>query len=90
MTSQSPALALEARANREHAKLARASDELHMLAGVVKHCDLPAEMKLRLFAALRAESEMLAAEQGRIDGMREAAALSRGKQWVTSGDEVGA
>ena len=87
MTSTSPAAALEARANREHAKLARAHEELVMLHGVVKHCDLPGEVKLRLYAALRAESDLIKADRERIDGLRKAAEISRGKQWVTSGDE---
>ena len=85
---QSPAHQLEARANREHAKLARARDELHMLHGVVKHCDLPSEIKLRLYGAIRQENDLLTAAQEQITGMRQAAALSRSKQWVTSGDEV--
>jgi hypothetical protein len=86
MTAQSPAAALEARANREHAKLTRASEELHMLHSVIKHSDLPSEVKLRLYGALRAENDLLAAQQERISGLRKAAEISRGKQWVTSGD----
>lgn len=83
----SPAAQLEARANREHQKLLRAHDELQMLHGVVKHANLPSDMKLRLYGAIRAENDLLTAEAVRIDGMRKAAEISRGKQWVTSGDE---
>ena len=42
--SQSPAAALEAKANREQAE---ARDELHMVLSVIKHSDLPAGIKLR-------------------------------------------
>lgn len=87
MTSISPAAQLEARANRENAKLLKAQDELHMLAGVIKHCDLPSEIKLRLYGALRTETDLLAAQQERISGLRKAAEISRSRQWVTSGDE---
>lgn len=86
MAVQSPATALAARADREIAKLARARDELNMLHGVIKHCEMPSEMKLRLWAAIRTEAERLNQEQTRIEGMRQAAALSRGRQWITSGD----
>ena len=87
MASQSPAAKLEARANRENAKLLKVRDELHVVAGIIKHSDLPPEMKLRLIGALRAEETLLAAEQDRIAGLRKAAEISRAKQWVTSGDE---
>lgn len=87
MNNLSPAAQLEARANREQAKLGKAATELHMVHGVVKHSELPGEIKLRLYAAIRAESDMITAEQNRIDGLRKAAQISRGKQWVTSGDE---
>lgn len=85
--SQSPALQMEAKANREAARLLKAHDELAVIAGVIKHSELPPEIKLRLAGALRAENELLAAEQLRIDGLRKAAQVSRGPQWVTSGDE---
>jgi hypothetical protein len=87
MTAQSPAAQLEARANREHTKLLKAQDELQMLAGVIKHCDLPSEIKLRLYGALRVENDLLTSAQERIAGLRKAAEISRSKQWVTSGDE---
>lgn len=87
MNNLSPAAQLEARANREHAKLAKARQELMMLHGVVKHCELPTEIKLRLYGALRQEADLIDNEQDRINGLRKAAEISRGKQWVTSGDE---
>jgi hypothetical protein len=87
MTNQSPAAQLEARANREHAKLMKARDELRMVHGIIKHSELPGEIKLRLAAALAAEDKLINAEHDRIAGLRKAAEISRGKQWVTSGDE---
>lgn len=87
MSNTSPAAQLEARANREHAKLLKAQDELHMLHAVIKHSDLPSEIKLRLYGALRAESNLLAAAQEQIAGLRKAAEISRSKQWITPGDE---
>jgi hypothetical protein len=87
LSNQSPALALEARANREQAKLMKAHDELQMVASVIKHSDLPGDVKLRLFAALKFENESINNEQSRIAGLRKGAELSRGKQWVTSGDK---
>lgn len=86
MTNQSPALAMEARANREHAKLLKALDELQIVAATITHSDLPAEVKLRLMGALRAESDLLRHDDARIAGLRKAAQISRGPQWVTSGD----
>lgn len=87
MNNLSPAAQLEARANREHAKLAKARQELHMLHGIVKHCELPSEIKLRLYGAIRQENDLLNAAQDQINGLRKAAEVSRGRQWVTSGDE---
>jgi regulator of protease activity HflC (stomatin/prohibitin superfamily) len=87
MTSQSPAAQLEARANRENAKLLKAQDELHVVAVTIKHSDLPPEVKLRLMGALRHENDLLLAEQERVAGLRKAAEISRSKQWVTSGDD---
>ena len=87
MTSQSPAAALEAKANREHTKLGKARDELHMVLSVIKHSDLPAGIKLRLYAAVRYENDMITADQERLNGLRKAAEISRAKQWVTSGDK---
>lgn len=87
MTAQSPAAQLEARANREHQKLLKALDELHMIHNVVKHSDLPSDMKLRLYGALRVENDMIHSDQERIAGLRKAAEISRSKQWVTSGDQ---
>ena len=87
MTGQSPAAKLEAKANREQSKLLKAHDELQMVASVVKHSDLPADVKIRLFSALKAENELIHQEQERINGFRQAAAISRGPQWVTSGDK---
>ena len=84
---QSPGAKLEARANREHAKLAKTRDELQLIHATIKHSDLPSEVKLRLYGAIRQESDLLAADAQRIDGLRQAAQLSRSKQWVTSGDE---
>lgn len=87
MTNQSPAAALEAKANREHTKLVKARDELHMVLAIIKHSDLPPEIKLRLYAAIRTEDSMITADQDRLNGLRKAAEISRGKQWVTSGDK---
>lgn len=87
MTNLSPAAKLEARANRENAKLVKAQGELRMLYGVIKHSELPPEIKLRLFAALGSENDLIHSETDRINGLRRAAEISRGKQWVTSGDE---
>lgn len=87
MTNQSPAAKLEAKANREQAKLFKARDELKMLHGIIKHSELPPEIKLRLFAALASENDLIHAESDRISGLRKAAEISRSKQWVTSGDE---
>lgn len=87
MTNLSPAAKLEARANRENAKLAKAQGELQMLYSVIKHSELPPEIKLRLCAALSAENDLIHSETGRIAGLRKAAEISRGRQWVTSGDE---
>lgn len=87
MTEQSPALQLEARANRAAAKITKARDALRILAGIVEHTeDLPAEVKLRLYGALKAENELLEADEARTDGLRKAAQISRSRQWVTSGD----
>lgn len=87
MTNLSPAAKLEARANREQAKLAKAHDELRVLHGIIKHSELPPEIKLRLSAALKAENDLIHNEVDRINGLRRAAEISRGRQWVTSGDE---
>jgi hypothetical protein len=82
----SPAVELEARANRKHQQLARARDELLMLHAATKRCDLPEDIKLRIRAYLRKESDLLQAELDRVDGQRQGAAISRARQWVTSGD----
>lgn len=88
MTGQpSPAIQLEARAKREHAKLVKAADELRMLHGVIKHSELPPEIKIRLYAVLHQENDLLDSEAQRIDGLRKAAEISRARQWVTSGDQ---
>ena len=87
MNNLSPAAQLEARANREHAKLAKARDELHLIHNTIKHSELPSEMKLRLYGAIRAENDLITAAETQINGLRKAAEVSRGKQWVTSGDE---
>lgn len=87
MTTQSPAVQMEARANREAAKLLSAEKELHVVATAVQRSELPMEIKLRLYAALSTERELLVTEGQRIEGLRQAAQLSRTRQWVTSGDE---
>lgn len=87
MNAQSPAAKLEARANRENAKLMRAREELEMIVSVVKHSELPSDMKLRLYGALRNENDLISFEQERINGLRKAAEISRGKQWVTHSED---
>ena len=87
MTSQSPAAKLEAKANRENTKLVKARDELHMVLAIIKHSDLPPEIKLRLYAAIRLEDGMITADQDRLNGLRKAAEISRSKQWIMSGDK---
>ena len=82
----SPAAQLIARANREEAKLLKAFDELQIVGATIKHSELPSEIKLRLFAALKTEHDLMHKEQDRINGLRKAAEISRGKQWITSGD----
>lgn len=86
MTNLSPAAKLEARANREQAKLAKAHEELRVLYGIIKHSDLPPEIKLRLFAALTTENDLIHNEVDRINGLRKAAQISRGPTWVTTRD----
>jgi len=86
VNEQSPALKLEARANRAAGLIRKARDELRTLAGIVQHSELPEPIKWRLYGALKAENEALELEEARNDGLRQAAQISRSKQWVTSGD----
>ena len=83
MTTQSPSAALTSKANREQAKLVRCYDELNKISVYVKDSDVLPDVKLRLYAALKAEYELLQSEQSRVAGFRKAAELSRGPQWVT-------
>jgi hypothetical protein len=86
MAGQSPAANFIARANREEAKLLKALDELQIVGLFIQHSELPKEIKFRLYSALKREHEMLNNDQARIDGLRKAAEISRGPQWITSGD----
>ena len=87
LTNLSPAAQLEAKANREHLKLLKVQDELQIIWSVIKRSDLPGHMKMRLYAAMKTENELLEQQQNRLAGMRQAAEISRGKQWVTYSDE---
>ena len=87
MSTQNPSAALIAKANREEAKLIKAYEDLHRIAGVIKQSDLPNEIKFRLYSALKNEHELINHDQERINGLRKAAEVSRGKQWITSGDK---
>lgn len=87
MGTQSPAANLIARANRAEAKLLKAFDELQVVGATIKHSELPSEVKLRLYSALKTEMDLMHREQERIDSLRKAAEVSRGPQWITSGDK---
>lgn len=88
MNPLGPAAQLEAKANRAQARLLKARDGLKVVAATIHHSELPSEMKLRLMGALKAEDDLLGFEEGRLNGLRKAAELSRSNQkWVTSGDE---
>ena len=85
--NRSPAAQLEAKANREQQKLLKVHDELLRVGQFVKTSDLPTEVKLRLYAALKNETEIVAHDKERIVSLRKAVEISRGPQWVTSGDK---
>lgn len=82
----SPAAQLEARANREHQRINTALHELAVVESTVRHSDLSADVKIRLLVAIGKEGALLRREQVRIEEFRQGAQVSRGRQWVTSGD----
>ena len=83
-----PTQQLEAKANREASKLARAHEELKRVGLFVKASELPGDVKLRLYAAIGAEIDLVTNDQIRVTSMRKAAEISRSNQkWVTSGDK---
>jgi hypothetical protein len=86
LSAQSPAAALISKVNREQAKLVKCYDELNKIAMYIRDSDVSGEVKLRLFAALKEEYELLQNERTRILSMKKAAEVSRGPQWVTHSD----
>lgn len=89
MSTQGPAAQMEARANRAQQKLHKVKAELRLLYNFIRLSELPPEVKIRLFGAIEEEGELLAAEDLRLNGMRKAAEISRGRQWVTRSDDLG-
>jgi hypothetical protein len=87
VSTQSPSAQLIAKANRQEAKLGKALEELQRVGMIIKRSDLPSEIKFRLYSALTSEHELINHEQERINGLRKAAEISRGPQWITSGDK---
>ena len=87
MSTQSPSAQLIAKANREQAKLAKVYDELQLVVATIKHSELPGDVKFRLYAALKDEHGLLEQERDRLSELKKGAEISRGKQWVTSGDQ---
>lgn len=81
--SNGPAQQLASKANREQAKLVKCYDELNKIAAFIRDSDASGEVKLRLYATLKEEYELLQNDKARINGMKKAAELSRAPQWVT-------
>ena len=87
MSNSNPAAQLASKANREQAKLVKTYDELNKIAVFIRDSDVAGDVKLRLYAALTEEYELIQNERARINSFKKAAELSRGKQWVTTSDQ---